>query len=154
MAMMVAARRAIDWVRRNPAYGLIAVMAPVVAVIAGVPKAWDAVAQIFDIPKCFTYSDTYYYYNGHFKQIDTGWIEYQPSAKINFVEFQRDKEYIILVNRTPRVDPRSDSMLVRLPVCGGTAQWTYENPERWVDLYQITRNVSSNQRLAQASFER
>jgi hypothetical protein len=43
---------------------------------------------------------------------------------------------------------------VRLPVCGGTSQWTYENPQAWVDLYEVTRTVSPAQQAEQARFEK
>jgi hypothetical protein len=44
-------------------------------------------------------------------------------------------------------------MLVRLPACGGTAQWTYENPENWTNLYQVERKIAHEVVLEQAKFE-
>jgi hypothetical protein len=98
-------------------------------------------------------AQTYYYYNGHFKYVGGKWLEYQPNTKIEFNEVGRTRDYITLLNKTPRSNPRWESMLVRLPVCGGTAQWTYENPEQWTDLYQVYTHPSSEIVARQAKFE-
>ena len=98
-------------------------------------------------------SDVYYYYNGHFKRFGQKWTEFQPSIKYDFEEIFRDRNYIVILNKTPRDNPRWGSMLVRLPVCGGTAQWTYENPEQWTNLFQVERDISPERISEQTRFE-
>lgn len=135
-----------QWIKNNPLYSLIGALGTILGFIAGVPPAWHAISETFGIPECFRYSDVYYYYDGHFrhlKQAEHDWTEYQQTMKLDFEELHRDRSYILLHNLTPRTDPRWQSMLVRLPVCDGAAQWTYENPEQWTDMYQVIRTVSS-----------
>lgn len=153
MALSPAIQGLVSWVKRNPLYSIIAGLAPVIAVVSGLPTAVDALPQYFGRPQCWTYSNIYYYYAGHFKQIDNKWTEFQPQARLNFDEFSRDANYIVLLNKTPREDSRWASMLVRLPVCGGAAQWTYENPEQWVDLFDVARSVSPETAAQQAKYE-
>jgi hypothetical protein len=143
----------VDWVKRNPIYSLIGAAGTVAGFVAGVPPAWQALSQLLGIPECITYSNVYYYYNGHFKNNGQKWIEYQPDVQLTFQEMYRNRDYITLINQTPRADPRWQSMLVRLPVCGGNAQWTYENPQQWVDLYDVTRKVSPVEAENQARLE-
>jgi hypothetical protein len=103
---------------------------------------------------CGTYADIYYDSNGHFKNENKKWTEYQPTVKLLFDELNRERDYITLINRSPREDPRWASMLVRLPVCEGTAQWTYQNPQVWVDLFPVFRKISPEVAQEQASWER
>lgn len=146
----------LTWLKRNPVYGLIVMLVPVVGFLSSLPGALSFVAQVSGRPSpCWTYSDVYYYAGGHFRNTGGGtWMEYQPAAKMTFQEFSRDRNYITLLNKTPRtVDPRWASMLVRLPVCGGTAQWTEEDPQSWVDLYQVTPDVPAQIAAQQQAYE-
>ena len=142
--------RAVRWLRRNPIYTLAGFIASVIGIVAGLP----AVLKFFNIPECITYSDIYYYHDGHFKKRDDNkWIEYQKHVRFSFREMHRSRDYITLINETPRNDPRWASMLVRLPVCGGTAQWAYQNPEEWVNLFQVSRKAAPEVMKEQAQFE-
>jgi hypothetical protein len=160
--MPIAARLVslLRWIKRNPAYSLLGVIASVAGAIAGLPAAWHAATLILGIPECGKYSDIYYYYNGHFKnnhdEKNQGekWTEYQKTTTFSFKELDRTRDYIVLLNLTPRQDPRWQSMLVRLPACGGTAQWTYENPEQWIDLFQVSTKVAPSEALEQAKLEK
>jgi hypothetical protein len=143
----------IDWVKRNPIYSLIGTAGTVAGFVAGVPPAWQATSQMLHIPECATYSNIYYYYDGHFRNNGRNWIEYQPTERLIFKEMYRNRDYITLINQTPREDPRWQSILVRLPVCGGSAQWTYQNPQHWVNLYNVTRKVTPEEAGEQARFE-
>jgi hypothetical protein len=144
----------VEWLKKNPIYTAIGVLGTVFGFIKGIPPAWTAISETFGIPECVTVSDRYYYYSGHFTNTrpDT-WVEFQPAAKLNFLEINRNRNYVILLNKTPRADPRWESMLVRLPICGGTAQWTYENPQQWVDLFDVARSASATARDGQAKLE-
>jgi hypothetical protein len=152
MLMPAKLRMAIRWIRRNPLYGIIAVAAPVLGAVTAIPQAWPALASIAGVPNCLSYSDIYYFHNGHFLNASVRWVEYQKNVQITFQEMYRNRDYIVLINKTPRNDPRWESMLVRLPVCGGTAQWTYENPQQWIDLYTISRSVSDALAREHATF--
>ena len=151
--VLLSFSKIVSWVKENPIYGLAAALAPIVGLLAGLSGAMSSVAQVLGRPPCWTYSDVYYYYNGHFRNMEDKWVEFQPRTKMIFNEISRNQAYIILLNKTPRDDPRWESMLVRLPVCGGTAQWTEENPERWSDLFQVTRNVSPQMAVIQQRYE-
>lgn len=73
------------------------------------------------------------------------WHEHQipAGATVNGLDFDfreasRTGEYIYLINLTPR--PQSTRvMLVRIPACGGVSQWTYEDPEKWADMFHVWR---------------
>ena len=154
MSIAIELRSVVRWVKKNPIYGLVAILAPVLGVVAAVPSAWSAIAEVAGLPKCVFYSDVYYYYGGHFRNNGELWVEYQPKARLTFQETYRTRDHIVLLNKTPRADPRWESMLVRLPACGGTAQWTYENPQQWIDLFEVTPTVSAALAKQQAAFER
>ena len=48
--------------------------------------------------------------------------------------------YIELLNLTPRPEEREwATLIVRLPVCGGTAKLTLGITQHWVDLYEVWR---------------
>lgn len=142
------------WLKENPLIGLAGVVGPVLGLIVAVPNAWDAATSIAGLPACVFYSKVYYYDDGHFKDLGAGnWVEYQPHAQLKFEEITRNRTYINLKNLTPREDPRWASMLVRLPSCGGTAQWTYENPEAWTDLFQVFSTVSPALKAEQERYE-
>jgi len=154
MAIVTDLRTAVHWIKNNPIYSLVGIAASILGLIAGIPPAWLAISQAFNIPVCGSYAKIYYDSNGHFKNENEKWTEYQPTVKLLFDELNREREYITLINRSPREDPRWASMLVRLPVCEGTAQWTYQNPEIWVDLFPVFRRVSPAVAEEQAGWER
>jgi hypothetical protein len=139
MDLLVRFRAVVLWIKKNPIYGFIGVLGSFLGVVAGIPAAWNAVTTLTDLPACGSYSKIYSYYDGDFRNEGQNWIERNPTETINFKELHRDRNYIVLLNQTPRTDPRWRSMLVRLPTCGGAAQWTYENPEYWIDLFQVHR---------------
>jgi hypothetical protein len=143
MPNFVGLRTTVRWIKNNPVYSLVCIAASIFGFVAGVPRAWVAVSEALNIPLCVTYSDVYYGSDSHFKKEKNGrWTEYQSTAKLQFDEIARARDYITLVNRTPRADPRANLMLLRLPTCGGTVQWTYQNPMHWNDHMQVFRNAS------------
>jgi hypothetical protein len=154
MPVLAWLRTALGWIKNNPIWSLVGGAASILGLVAGVPPAWLAVSQALNIPSCVTYSNIYYDSYSHFKKESNNWTEYQVDTKYLFRELSRSRDYIILLNLTPREDPRWATMLVRLPVCGGTAQWTYENPENWVDLTTVFRNISSAEVAVQANWEK
>ena len=70
------------------------------------------------------------------------WIEtpeYAPGQNFTFTELGHDKDYVYLVDRS-RTFPGTtdDPMIVRLPVHGGWAQWTYQSPPDWKNFNTVT----------------
>jgi hypothetical protein len=129
------------WLKDNPLLAIVGALVPVFGLVAGGPAAWAGLTQILGIPQCVTYAKVYSYSSGAFADGGDKWVESVKGVDtFTFKLAHRNPEFIILLNQTPRVGYRSD-MIVRLPVCGGTAQWTLENPEHWIDLYQVWRGT-------------
>jgi hypothetical protein len=129
------------WLKSHPVVAILGVIATVFGVIKGAPAAWSVTMHAVGLPDCITYSKTYRHAGGYFALENGEWIEY-PSFRgkehFKFREVRRDPEYVYLLNLTPRAG-RASTMLLRFPVCGGTAQWTYQNPQQWTDLYTVWR---------------
>jgi len=87
-------------------------------------------------------SDRYTYPGGVFERIAHRWIERKssgPNAYAAFDEVNRDREYIYLVDRSRHGGTDvSNVMNLRLPLRGGIAQWSWQNPIVWVDLYVVS----------------
>jgi hypothetical protein len=117
------------WLKANPIVTIIGVVGTIFGVVKGAPPAWRAAMEMLGLPDCLTYSSVYHYPDGVFRVGDGGWIENNDDGNVyRFKESYRNRNYIVLLNTTPRQGRRS-SMILRIPVCGGTAQWTYENPQ-------------------------
>jgi hypothetical protein len=127
------------WLKANPIVTLLGILATIFGVLKGAPPAWSAVTEILGVPRCLTYSSIYYYSSGRFeKSSGDTWIEH-GDAVFTFKETHRDRNYIILLNTTPRAGPKA-RMILRIPVCGGRLQWTYENYSGyWTNLYEVWR---------------
>jgi hypothetical protein len=83
---------------------------------------------------------------GLFRNEGSQWVEYKITSygTTRFATFQeqaRDADYVYLVDPS-RQKPNSpnNAMLVRLPLSGGVAQWSYQNPIQWTD-FTIVRSV-------------
>lgn len=127
--------------RSHPGMTVLTVLATVIGLIKGIPPAWGAISEWCGVPYCLSYGRTYNYPTGKFsKVLEHRWIEYGGTV-FYFNEIHRDRNFIVLLNDTPREErPLGDqTMIVRLPVCGGTAQWSYQNPAGWTDLYEVWR---------------
>lgn len=134
-------RGAARWLKSNPIVAILGVVGSVFGVIKGAPAAWSVITQVLGLPECVTYSKIYRHANGYFAAEGDQWVEYPPYSgtdKFRFREIRRNREYIYILNLTPRAGP-ANTMLLRFPVCGGTAQWTYQNPQEWTDLYYVWR---------------
>ncbi|MGL6475797.1 hypothetical protein ACSZNN_13020 [Aeromonas hydrophila] len=87
-------------------------------------------------------SDRYTYPGGSFERKEKRWIERKsnrPNEYAIFDEVNRDREYIYLIDRSRHSgDDESNVMNLRLPVSGGMAQWSWQNPIVWVDLYVMS----------------
>jgi len=125
-------------VRRHPLVVMLGALASVLAFVKTAYDAWDPLTRTLGIPYCLTYADRYDHSDGSFRKEGKFWHELSNGIHFEFTEMHRNREYLILRNATVREGP-SNTMLLRLPTCGGTAQWTFQNPESWTDLYQIWR---------------
>ena len=73
--------------------------------------------------------------SGYFLKEGKIWTEfpsYAPGRHFRFEDAGTDKEYIYMADnsRTKPGEP-NNGMLVRLPIQGGSAQWSYQNPMIW-----------------------
>jgi DNA-binding winged helix-turn-helix (wHTH) protein len=80
--------------------------------------------------------DRFEHANGWFeRQADGTWKEfpeYAPGWHFTFQEMTWDDEYLYLSDPSRKLDP-GRPMILRLPIGGGTAQWSYPNPLDWSD---------------------
>jgi len=80
-------------------------------------------------------ANLYLHPNGYFQKEGPVWREHRkdvPDKPFTFKEFWLDKEYIYLCDET-RLQKPGHPMLLRIPISGGTAQWTFPNPIQWED---------------------
>jgi hypothetical protein len=80
--------------------------------------------------------------DGYFKKQGASWVEYPAYALNQFFTFQEtgeDGSYIYLSDGS-RSKPGSpgNSMIVRLPITGGSADWSYQNPVIWTQFTVVT----------------
>jgi hypothetical protein len=77
----------------------------------------------------------------HWEHTGSSWKESsnsRPDVVNVFRQFRIDDEYIYLVDPLRVRDGDQDNpLLVRIPLRGGTAQWSYSNPQEWTDLYVV-----------------
>lgn len=88
------------------------------------PKAGvSAIPTAFDKPQ------------GAFVKHGSFWIEeppYSPGQNFTFTELGHDGGYVYLVDRSRQKPGEANNpMIVRLPLQGGSAEWSYQNPLTW-----------------------
>ena len=132
------------WIKSNRLVAFATAFTTIFGLIAGASSAVPLVMKGLNLPACLTYANAYCTPHGCFKDEGDVWREYQPIGgpkMFEFREFQRTRESIDLVNLTPRPqEPHWNTLMVRLPVCGGTARLTVGVPEHWIDLAEVRRN--------------
>lgn len=73
---------------------------------------------------------------------DGVWVEQaseHPGVPWIWRELKRKDDYIYLIDRSRLKDSNPNNpMLLRLPVKGGVVQWSWSEPEQWVDLKVVT----------------
>lgn len=83
----------------------------------------------------------YNYASGSFERVGSDWMEKNTGAAHPFARFdelRRDTEHIYLVDRSRIKEGYSNNFLhVRLPIAGGHAQWSWQNPIYWQDLHIV-----------------
>jgi len=133
----------LSWVRPSIFALMVGVVTTISTVIGATSNAVPVILKTFNLPDCLTYTDVYRGTQSDFKKEGTVWREYAPDAvasNYEFREVRRTRDEILLRNLTPR-DGLADwaTLVVHLPVCGGTAKLSEGMPEHWTDLEEIWR---------------
>lgn len=137
-----------NWIKSNPLIVLVGVLAGVLSTVFGLVITLSNVVPItlkaLNRPNCFTYADVYHDSWSDFKREGAFWREYPREGgtyRYQFREVHRTRDNIDLLNLTRRPEhPGWETMIVRLPVCGGTAKVTMGITENWEDLYEVWRD--------------
>ena len=131
------------WIKLNPLIVIAGALTTAFGLVISASNVIPVVLKSVNRPDCFTYADVYRGPWSNFKLEGKVWREYPPEGGVHRFEFRelyRTRDHINLQNLTPRADtPGWETMIVRLPVCGGTARITVGIPERWGDLCQVWR---------------
>jgi hypothetical protein len=134
-----------SWIGSNRLIVLAGALTTLFGLIISANNVAPVVFKMLDLPDCLSYATVYRLPWSSIKNEGGGsWREYPWDGTVvafEFREFQRTRDSIDLLNLTPRAEvPGWQTMLVRLPVCGGTAEWTTSNPEHWVPLGELRRD--------------
>jgi hypothetical protein len=132
-----------SWVKSNPLIVLAGALSTVFGLVVSASNVIPLILTGLNLPNCLTYATVYRIPWSYFKLEGELWREYPPNGGVHlyeFREFQRTRDNIDLLNLTPRPDtPGWQSLMVRLPVCGGTAKITVGIPEHWNDFADVRR---------------
>jgi hypothetical protein len=133
----------LDWIKGKPFIVLAGALTTLFGLIMSTSNVIPVVLKTLNRPDCFTYASVYRDPFSEFRQEGALWREYPlegGAARYEFKEAHRTREFIDLLNLTPRPEQRDwQTLIVRLPVCGGTAMLTVGLVEHWYDLYPIWR---------------
>ena len=133
-----------SWIKSKRLLVIAGGLTTLFGLIVSASNVTPVVLKALGRPDCLTYAKVYHDPFSDFKLEDDRWREYPHEggpARYEFREAHRTRENIDLLNLTPRPDTRDwQTLIVRLPVCGGTAQLTVGITENWVDLYPIWRD--------------
>ncbi len=133
----------LSWVKPSLLALLVGVLTTIFTLIGAASNAVPVILKTLNLPDCLTYADVYRGTQTDFKKEGVVWREYAPEAVAYLYEFKevrRTRDEIILRNLTPREPPAdSASLVVHLPVCGGTVKLTEGLPEHSTDLEQVWR---------------
>ena len=131
------------WVKSNPLILLAGALTTIFGLVISTGNVIPVILKGLNLPDCFTYATVYRIPWSYFKREDELWREYPPNGgkfMFEFREFQRTRDNIDLLNITPRLDnPAWQTLMVRLPVCGGMAKIAAGIPQHWGDLAQAHR---------------
>jgi len=132
----------LSWAKPSLLALLVGVLTTIFTLIGAASNAVPVILKTLNLPACFT-SDVYGGTQTDFKKEGEVWREYVAETvayRYEFREVRRTRDEIILRNLTPREPPAdSASLVVHLPVCGGTAKVAEGLPEHSTDLEQVWR---------------
>jgi hypothetical protein len=132
----------LSWVKPSLLALLVGVLTTIFTLIGAASNAVPVILKTLNLPDCLTYADVYRGTQTDFKKEGEVWREYAPEAVVyqyEFKEVRRTRDEIMLRNLTPRKPPADSSLVVHLPVCGGTVKLTEGLPEQSTDLEQVWR---------------
>jgi hypothetical protein len=121
--------------------GAATTVTTVFTLIASAGTVVPLVLSTVGLPACLTYADVYQKPGSYFKKEGEVWREHFPDGTLfEFRQVRRTPEVIDLLNLTPRPNERDwQTMIVRLPVCGGSAKIILGIPERQINLAEVWR---------------
>jgi hypothetical protein len=132
------------WIKSKRLIVLAGALTTVFGLVISTSNVIPLILKALDRPDCLTYASIYRDPFSDFKLEGDVWREYPReggAARYEFREVHRTRDNIDLLNLTPRPDtPDWKTLIVRLPVCGGTAKLTVGITEHWVDLYPVWRD--------------
>ena len=113
----------------------------VVTLVTGIQMIWTLSTRTVDLfgyelSLCLFSADRYEHSSGYFEKTKDQWIEFDGINIYTFMELERDFSHVYLADPERGRDP-SRPFLVRLPKCGGAAEWTYPNPEQWTPFREV-----------------
>jgi hypothetical protein len=118
----------LSWIKPSLLALLVGVVTTISTLIGATSSAVPVILKTFNLPDCLTYADVYHGTQSDFRKEGAVWREYPADATAydyEFREVRRTRDEILLRNLTPREGhPDSASLVVHLPVCGGTAKVT------------------------------
>jgi hypothetical protein len=128
-----------DWIKSNRLIVLAGALTTIFGLVVSAHNALPVILSALNRPDCLTYATVYRDPFGYFKLEGDTWREYQGGVvRYEFREVHRTRDGIDLLNLTPRPDVREwQTLIVRLPVCEGTAKLTVGTTEHWYDLYPV-----------------
>src|SRR5262249_32726480 len=133
-----------NWIKANPLKVLAGALTTVFGLIVGASNAIPVVLKWLNRPDCFTYASVYRTSWSYFQHEGERWREYPPNGGVHRYEFRevnRNPDHILLLNLTERPEIKDwTTLMVQLPVCGGTAKIAFGVPEHWSDLGQVWRD--------------
>jgi hypothetical protein len=129
------------WIKSNRLIVIAGALTTVFGLVISTSNVIPVVLKTLDRPDCLTYASAY---RGPFSvfKLEAGvWREYQDGAvRYEFREVHRTRDDIDLLNLTPRSNVQEwQTLIVRLPVCGGTAKITAGITQHWYDLFTVWR---------------
>jgi hypothetical protein len=133
-----------SWIKSNPLIVLAGALTTVFGFVISASNVIPVILKALNRPDCFTYADVYRNAWTDFKREGEFWREYPRGEggkyRYEFREVLRTRDHIDLLNLTPRPDTKGwETLIVRLPVCGGTAKLTIGITEHWINLYEVSR---------------
>jgi hypothetical protein len=133
----------LGWAKSNHLILLAGALTTIFGLIGSANSAVPVVLKAFNVPACYTYATLYRGAGSYFQHEGAVWREYPPEGgayRFEFKEIERTRDQISLLNLTPRENMKDwQTLMVRLPVCGGTAKLYVGMPERSSNLEEVWR---------------
>ncbi|MFE1603103.1 hypothetical protein [Methylobacterium sp. ID0610] len=130
------------WLRLRQVWMAAGILAVAMLAAQLGPPAWVVVTRAFGVPYCLKYSDVYLYTGGAYQRRGADWVEmpiYRNVDVSHFAEIKRNADFIYLVNAASRTNAQVNTIVIRLPVCGGVSQVTVSSAPNWIDSHPVWR---------------